>query len=53
MAKERSTYGLITEEGLKKLKDMKGTKLRISMMKNNELACGEETAQRAVEIQKK
>ncbi len=41
MAENELNYGRITEEGLKKLRDMKGTKLRIGMMKNNELLCKE------------
>ena len=47
MEKEKSSHGLITEEGLKKLSDMKGTKLRIGMSKNNELVC-EETLRKYV-----
>ncbi len=41
MSDKDINYGKITEEGLKKLEDMKGVSLRLGMMKNNELACKE------------
>ncbi len=41
MPKGNSAYGLITEEGLKSLRDMMGTRLRVGMMQNNELVCAE------------
>jgi len=47
VSKESSKEGLITEEGLRKLRKMKGTKLRIGMMQNNELVC-EETLRKFV-----
>ena len=47
MAKESPEEGLITEDGLKELREMKGTKLRIGMMQNNELIC-EETLRKFV-----
>jgi acyl dehydratase len=48
MLNERSSKeGQITEEGLKKLREMKGTKLRLGMMQNNELVC-EETLRKFV-----
>ena len=47
MSKDQFNEGRITEEGLKKLADMKGTKLRIGMMQNNELV-SEETLRKYV-----
>jgi acyl dehydratase len=49
MSKESTSEGKITEEGLKKLRDMNGTKLRISKMRiGNELVC-KETIKRFVD----
>ena len=47
MANESPEDGRITEEGLRKLREMKGTKLRLGMMQNNELVC-EETLRKFV-----
>jgi acyl dehydratase len=49
MSEESSRKGLITEEGLKQLRDLDGTKLRISKMRiGNELVC-KETIKRFVD----
>lgn len=49
MSKESSSEGRITEEGLKQLRDLDGTKLRISKMRiGNELVC-KETIKRLVD----
>jgi acyl dehydratase len=47
MANKSPKEGRITEEGLRKLREMKGTKLRLGMMQNNELVC-EETLRKFV-----
>jgi acyl dehydratase len=47
VVKASAEEGLITEEGLRELREMKGTKLRIGMMQNNELIC-EETLRKFV-----
>jgi acyl dehydratase len=47
MSKNPSNEGLITEEGLRQLEEIKGIKLRIGMMQNNELV-SEETLRKYV-----